>query len=168
MSELGVTIEDLQNNQNLPEITDKFPLEVYYSDGTHSSDVGVTTKGRALGVIINNTVYPFPWLQDKDNCKKYGFDNVLNLSGVVTLYKNIRVYNQIAKHFGEGVLPRYIKYWNYLSYCKEDHEHSSLETLLHDVEIVFDMQLGMVDFVNACRNYHRYRESDRPKYFSVK
>ena len=61
MEVMGVTIKDLQIYDDSIENTKKFPLELYYNDGTRSFDVDHPkgTDSYPIGVIINNTVYAF-------------------------------------------------------------------------------------------------------------
>ncbi len=59
MERLGVSLNELILHDKPIEITKKFPLPVYFSDGTHSTKVDhyYGQQRLATGVIIGNTIY---------------------------------------------------------------------------------------------------------------
>ena len=75
---MGVTIKDLQIYDDSIENTKKFPLELYYNDGTRSFDVDhpKETDSYPIGVIINNTVYAFIYRIKKFTNKLFVFTQI--------------------------------------------------------------------------------------------
>ncbi len=112
MERFGISMEDLILHDQPIEATKKFPLPVYFSDGTRSSDVNhyYGQNRQPLGVVIGDTLYALHvsdsiFIDDIQEClydddffkRQYVLPTKKQLD---TLMEHIRDYNKIRLFFG--------------------------------------------------------------------
>ena len=150
MKLMNVEVNDLIIYDGSIEQSGKFPLEVFYSDRTHSFDVSHSQedKRHPLGVIIGDTIYAVSAYCNQERCLE-----------IETFLRTDWYYDRFEKNFQgplQGSLPT----------CEQANELSKHIIAYNQINAFFDLDLFDKEYI-AVAGKNNNRNSQLCYYFKT-
>lgn len=150
MKLMNVEVNDLVIYDGSIEQSGKFPLEVFYSDRTHSFEVSHFQEGKRnpLGVIIGDTIYAVSAYCNQERCLE-----------IETFLRTDWYYDRFEKNFQgplQGSLPT----------CEQANELSKHIIAYNQINAFFDLDLFDKEYI-AVAGKNNNRNSQLCYYFKT-